>query len=82
MAQNSESNLLMLGIEYLAYVRTISPNEVMESIPLAVRNVTLEADQVLYAVHAANGEKYAIYTDCERARIESRKRGLTLVRVH
>ena len=72
-----------LGGPDLVYVREVSGQEVMAVIPdEAVEEHHLTADQTLYAVHRANGERLAVLSDRESAFAAALMNELAPVSVH
>lgn len=72
-----------LGGPDLVYVREVTASELMESLPHeVVRGFDLEPDQMLYAVHRANGERLAVLSDRDSAFAAALTHELTPVSVH
>jgi len=72
-----------LGAPDLVYVRPIKAAEVIASTPAAqLQAYEFEPDQVLYAVHRADGERLAVLTDKEAAMAAALAHELAPVSVH
>lgn len=72
-----------LGGPNLVYVRPISAAEILaEPEVRIVEGATLDPDQVLYAVHRADGERLAVMTDRETAVAAALAHELAPVSVH
>jgi len=72
-----------LGAPDLVYVREISAADVLGDTPLAdVRGMDIEPDQMLYAVHSADGERLAVMRDRETAFAAAVAHELAPVSVH
>ena len=57
-----------LGAPSLVYVRPIKASEVVGSTPLETEEgLRLDPNQILYAVHSANGARLAVLTDRDSA---------------
>ncbi len=57
-----------LGAPSLVYVRTIRARELLGSTPVETEEgLKLDPDQVLYAVHGADGSRLAVMTDRDSA---------------
>ena len=57
-----------LGAPDLVYVRPIKAAEIIASTPAAqIQGFQLDPDQILYAVHRADGERLAVLTDKDSA---------------
>src|SRR5690349_18611258 len=53
-----------LGAPHLVYVRPTKAAEIIASTPAAqIESFELDPDQILYAVHRADGERLAVLTD-------------------
>jgi hypothetical protein len=72
-----------LGGPNLVYVRPVPASEVMADAPQeALETFHLEPDQVLYAVHRADGARLAVLTDKESAYAAAVANELAPVSVH
>jgi hypothetical protein len=72
-----------LGGPNLVYVRPVQASEVMADAPQeALDTFQLEPDQVLYAVHRADGARLAVLTDKESAYAAAFANELAPVSVH
>ena len=73
-----------LGGPDLVYVRPVSGAEILASVPLAQvqEGIKLSPDQVLYAVHRADGERLAVMTDRASAVAAALAHELAPVSVH
>jgi len=72
-----------LGAPDLVYVREISAADVLCDTPLAdVRGLEVDPEQVLYAVHSADGERLAVMLDRETAFAAAVAHELEPVSVH
>ena len=57
-----------LGAPSLVYVRPIKASEVVGSTPVETEDgLRLDPNQILYAVHSANGARLAVLTDRDSA---------------
>jgi hypothetical protein len=72
-----------LGGPDLVYVRPIKAAEILASTPNGqIEGFELQPDQVLYAVHRANGERLAVMTDKDTAMAAALAHELAPVSVH
>ena len=72
-----------LGAPSLVYVREIKAAEVIASTPAEViRGFELHPDQMLYAVHGADGVRLAVLSDRDAAYAAAIAHELTPVSVH
>jgi len=72
-----------LGGPDLVYVRPIKAAEILASTPHGqIEGFELQPDQVLYAVHRANGERLAVLTDKDTAMAAALAHELAPVSVH
>lgn len=79
----STEDFAALGGPDLVYVREVSGAEVIASSPVeAIQGFDLEPEQVLYAVHGADGARLAVVTDRDTAYAAARANELTPVSVH
>ena len=79
----TKEELAGLGAPDLVYVREISGAEIIASTPVAAaRGLQIDPDQILYAVHSADGERLAVVTDREAAFAAAVAHELEPVSVH
>ena len=72
-----------LGGPSLVYVRPIKAAEVIASAsPMQRQDFEFEPDQILYAVHRADGERLAVLTDRDAAMAAALAHELAPVSVH
>lgn len=72
-----------LGAPNLVYVRPIKAAEILADTPIeTVRGFDLQPDQILYAVHRANGERLAVLGDRNSAIAAALAHELAPVSVH
>jgi hypothetical protein len=72
-----------LGGPDLVYVRPIKAKEIMGETPVDVaQGFSLEPEQILYAVHRADGERLAVLTDRNSAVAAALAHDLAPVSVH
>jgi len=72
-----------LGAPDLVYVRPIKGAEILADTPVEdIRGFPIEPDQVLYAVHRADGARLAVMTDKETAVATALAHELAPVSVH
>ncbi len=72
-----------LGAPDLVYVRPIKAAEILTDTPAEqIRGFDLDPDQVLYAVHRADGERLAVMTDKDSAVAAALAHELAPVSVH
>jgi hypothetical protein len=72
-----------LGGPNLVYVRPIKAAEIMADTPIEqIRGFDLQPDQILYAVHRANGERLAVMGDKDTAVATALAHELAPVSVH
>ena len=72
-----------LGAPELVYVRPIRGEEILASTPAeARRGVDLTPDQILYAVHGADGARLAVLADRDSAYAAALANELAPVAVH
>lgn len=70
-----------LGAPQLVYVRPIKAAEILAAAP-AAQNFELDPEQILYAVHRADGERLAVLTDRNAAITAALAHELAPVSVH
>ena len=72
-----------LGAPHLVYVRPVKAEDVLASTPPeARRGVELTPDQILYAVHGADGARLAVLADRDSAYAAALANELAPVSVH
>ena len=72
-----------LGAPDLVYVRPIKAAEILADTPVeVVEGIELDPDQILYAVHRADGERLAVMTDRSSAVAAALAHELAPVSVH
>jgi hypothetical protein len=72
-----------LGAPNLVYVRPIRAAEIMADTPVEqIRGFDLEPEQILYAVHRADGARLAVMGDRESAMAAALAHELAPVSVH
>ncbi len=71
-----------LGGPDLVYVRPIRAAEILASVPSIQIEGDLGPDQILYAVHRADGERLAVLTDRNAAMAAALAHELAPVSVH
>lgn len=79
----SQQAFAALGAPSLVYVREVSAAEVLASTPVeAIEGVELDPEQILYAVHGADGARLAVLSDRDAAYAAAIAHELTPVPVH
>lgn len=71
-----------LGAPDLVYVRAIRASDVMEDAHIEAPDVEIDPEQILYAVHGADGERLAVMLDRETAFAAAAAHELEPVSVH
>lgn len=72
-----------LGAPNLVYVRPVTAAEIIATVPSAqVQGFDLDPNQMLYAVHRADGERLAVLTDRDSAVAAALAHELAPVSVH
>jgi hypothetical protein len=72
-----------LGAPDLVYVRPIKAAEVLADTPVEqIQGIQLDPDQILYAVHRADGARLAVMTDKDSAVAAALAHELAPVSVH
>ncbi len=72
-----------LGAPELVYVRPVTGAEIIASTPVeSIRGFHIEPEQVLYALHGADGERLAVMTDKASAIAAAQEHELAVVSVH
>lgn len=79
----SQEAFANLGAPDLVYVRPIKGAEILADTPVEdIRGFPIEPDQILYAVHRADGARLAVMTDKETAVAAALAHELAPVSVH
>lgn len=79
----SKQDLAGLGAPDLVYVREVRAREVLGAETVTqVRGLEIDPDQMLYAVHAADGERLAVLIDRDSAFAAAMAHELAPVSVH
>lgn len=79
----SKDAFAALGAPGLVYVREIKAREVLAGQPLhLVREFSVDPDQTLYALHAADGARLAVLEDRDQAITVALANSLAPVSVH
>ena len=72
-----------LGAPDLVYVRAIRASDVLEDVRVeTAADIEIDPDQILYAVHGADGERLAVMLDRETAFAAAAAHELEPVSVH
>ena len=72
-----------LGAPDLVYVRPIKARDILASTPMAEdKSFAIDPDQILYAVHRADGERLAVMGDRQSAVAAALANDLAPVSVH
>jgi hypothetical protein len=72
-----------LGAPLLVYVRQVMGAEILADTPLeSIRGFHIEPDQVLYALHGADGARLAVMTDRATAVAAAQAHELAIVSLH
>ncbi|MGH6956714.1 MAG: DUF1150 family protein [Caulobacteraceae bacterium] len=72
-----------LGAPELVYVRAVKGAEILADTPLeSIRGFHIEPDQVLYALHGADGSRLAVMSDRATAVAAAQAHELAIVSVH
>lgn len=83
MPPKTKSEFADLGGPDLVYVRAIRAADLMADAEVDVTDdVAIEPDQILYAVHGADGERLAVMLDRETAFAAAEAHELDAVSVH
>ena len=81
--QLTKKALAELGAPDLVYVRQVAAADILGDAPKsALKGLNIEPDQILYAVHSADGERLAVLTDRESAFAAAVAHELEPVSVH
>ena len=72
-----------LGAPELVYVRPVTGAEILADTPIEnIRGFAIEPDQILYALHGADGSRLAVMSDKETAVAAAHAHELAVVSVH
>lgn len=72
-----------LGAPELVYVRAVTGAEILADTPVEnIRGFHIDPDQVLYALHGADGSRLAVMTDKETAVAAAEAHELAVVSLH
>ena len=71
-----------LGAPDLVYVRAIRASDVMADARIEAPGIEIDPEQILYAVHGADGERLAVMLDRETAFAAAAAHELEPVSVH
>ena len=72
-----------LGAPDLVYVRAVTGAEILADTPVeSIRGFDIDPDQVLYALHGADGARLAVMTDKATALAAAHQHDLAIVSVH
>lgn len=83
MPPKNKSEFADLGAPDLVYVRAIRAADLLADAEVDVtEEVEIEPDQILYAVHGADGERLAVMLDRETAFAAAHAHELDAVSVH
>ncbi|HEV7228519.1 DUF1150 family protein [Brevundimonas sp.] len=81
--QLSKQALADLGAPDMVYVREVAAAEILGDAPkAALKGLNIDPDQILYAVHSADGERLAVLIDREAAFAAAVAHELEPVSVH
>lgn len=79
----TKEDLADLGAPDLVYVRQVKARDVLGAASVAaVKGLDIDPDQMLYAVHSADGERLAVMVDREAAFAAAVAHELAPVSVH
>lgn len=78
----TKKELAGLGTPDLVYVRAIRAHEVLQDARVETPDFDLDPEQILYAVHGADGERLAVMMDRETAFAAAAAHELAPVSVH
>ena len=83
MAYTKAARAAALGAPDLVYVRPVKARDVIGSTPVeTAQGISIDPDQVLYALHSANGERLAVLGDRQSAIAAALAHELAPVAVH
>jgi hypothetical protein len=72
-----------LGAPELVYVRPVTGAEILADTPVEhIRGFHIEPDQILYALHGADGSRLAVMSDKETAVAAAHAHELAIVSLH
>ena len=72
-----------LGAPELVYVRPVTGAEILADTPVEhIRGFHIEPDQILYALHGADGSRLAVMSDKETAVAAAHAHELAVVSLH
>jgi hypothetical protein len=72
-----------LGAPSLVYLRPVTGAEILADTPVEnIRGFHIEPDQVLYALHGADGSRLAVMSDRNAALSAARQHELAVVSLH
>ena len=72
-----------LGAPELVYVRPVTGAEILADTPVEhIRGFHIEPDQILYALHGADGSRLAVMSDKETAVAAAEAHELAVVSLH
>ena len=72
-----------LGAPELVYVRPVTGAEILADTPIEhIRGFDIDPDQVLYALHGADGSRLAVMTDKASAVAAAQAHELAVVSLH
>ncbi len=72
-----------LGAPQIVYVRPVTGAEILADTPIEnIRGFDIDPNQVLYALHGADGSRLAVMTDKETAVATAHAHELAVVSVH
>ncbi len=77
----NDTDFATMGAPNLVYVREVDSNDVLADTPSAA-DMGVEPNQILYAVHTADGDRIALLDDRSAAFAAARSHDLTPVSVH
>lgn len=81
--QFTNEDFAALGGPSLVYVRPVKASEIVGSTPVETEDgILLQPDQILYAVHRADGARIAVLTDRDSAIAAARANEMAPVMVH
>lgn len=81
--QLTKRALAELGAPDMVYVREVAAAEILGDAPkTALKGLNIDPDQILYAVHSADGERLAVLIDRESAFAAAVAHELDPVSVH
>jgi hypothetical protein len=82
-ARLSQEAFAALGAPELVYVRPVTGAEILADTPQeSIRGFHIEPDQILYALHGADGSRLAVMTDRATAVAAAQAHELAVVSLH